>query len=508
MAFARATDDTSPEAALRRMALSMRSDTGGQRGGKPYTAEGFLAHLWAQDDALVAKGWKPITPWWRKEIERFFRSGARRWVARVGRRGIKSATVCRIAVAIATAQHWVLQPGEVGVVPLVSVSRDEASDRLTTIEAILNALGHKHDATADTIAMRTLPIEFRVRASSSKAGVGFTSVCMILDEVALWEASDDSADPARDVFASLNPTTATQPHAWTFLISAPWGTEDLHAEMYDRGDGDGQMVSYAPTWVANPTITEQQTHELEPDERLWERAFKALPGATISFALAPDEVSRAFADAPMPKVRGNRFVVIDASSLRADSFSWISGGEAHDGDKFMLAIDRVESLTYNTVKTMQMKEVVGLVADHAKDIGVTEVYGDQREEASLRSLFADVGITFISFAWSESSKMEAFTVLRRWLREQFIRGPHGATRLRKEMKAVQAIQTKRGTTQYPTNGKDELSALVTLAHAVIERRYFPPDNVVASAAAPELTPWQSEKQRFVPSGRANRVRGY
>ena len=70
----------------------------------------LLARFDALDRALVAAGFPPTSPWWRRELERFLRSGRRRWVIRAGRRAGKSSTLCRLAVAVALLYQLVARP--------------------------------------------------------------------------------------------------------------------------------------------------------------------------------------------------------------------------------------------------------------------------------------------------------------------------------------------------------------------------------------------------------------
>jgi hypothetical protein len=53
----------------------------------------------------------------------------------------------------------------------------------------------------------------------------------------------------------------------------------VHYQAFERGLQPDQICFYAPTWEANPTITEAQSHELEPDDPTWERQYKAIPAA-------------------------------------------------------------------------------------------------------------------------------------------------------------------------------------------------------------------------------------
>src|SRR5690349_11903298 len=82
--------------------LKLAKTTAAEPEAKPLDPDAFLAHFYAQEDRLLAKGFHRIPPWWRQELERFVRSGHRRWVVRSGRRGGKSTMLCRLSAAIVT----------------------------------------------------------------------------------------------------------------------------------------------------------------------------------------------------------------------------------------------------------------------------------------------------------------------------------------------------------------------------------------------------------------------
>jgi hypothetical protein len=349
-------------------------------------AVGFLARFDAMNAELVRHGLPPISQWWRKQIGRFFDAKRRRWVIRAGRRAGKSSTLCRLAVAWALWGTWAVPVGDIAVIPFVSVSKDEARARLRTIAAILKALGIDFAERGDEIELGgKRPVLFKALACTTDAVVGFTSIAIFEDEVAKWESRETGANPARAVDTSLAPTMATQPHAFRVLSSSPWSADDYHAELFDQGDTDHQLVSFAPTWVANPTITEAQTHELEPDPLVHAREYGAVPGATISAALDPADVASGFGRSPVG-VLGRGFLAIDASSLRGDAFAWIAGRESDAGELVVLEADAFEG---EQLRRVSMADVVSRVSERAKAWDVGRIFGDQREEASLRSMFAE-----------------------------------------------------------------------------------------------------------------------
>jgi hypothetical protein len=289
------------------------------------------------DKLLVLHGFPPTSPWWRRELERFVKSGRRRWVLRVGRRGGKSSTLCRLAVVVALWGEWSVPPGDTAVIPIVSVKREEASDRLTTVRAILNAIGVAHSIRGSDIDIPERRACISVTTCSLAGTIGFTSVMVFADEMATWRNTETGANPAEEVMASLRPTMATQPTAFEVCSSAPWGLDDLHAELFAAGEdnqafdegraklkGYGQIVSFAPTWEANPTITEEETHELEPDPRIWSRAYAAIPSESVTgdwFGIALDVAigSERCAEQVLPWVR--YLVAIDPAFQR-DHFGY------------------------------------------------------------------------------------------------------------------------------------------------------------------------------------------
>ncbi len=424
--------------------------------------DAFLAAYDRLDAALVAAGFPPTSPWWRAQLERFMRSGRRRWVIRAGRRAGKSSTLCRLAVAWALWGSWAVPPGDVAVIAFVSIDRDEAGARLRTIATILRTLGVAFAERGDELELPERSVVFRVVTCSIRGVVGFTSIAVFEDEMARWESRDPAANPAREVSAGLRPTMATQPTAFEVAVSSPWGTDDYHAELYDAGDTDHQVTSFGATWECNPTISEAATHDFEPDPRIWSREYAAVPGATVSAALDSNDIGATFARQLLGSLAGG-FVTIDASSLRGDAFTWIAGRETDQGE---LAVLEVGGWEGEELRHVSMATIVETIANKAKEHGARRVFGDQREEAALRELFAQQELQLVTFAWSEPSKDESVMLLRRMMREAKLSLCEHAT-MRRELTSMKARLVPSGRTRYETNGLDYASALITLMHAAV-----------------------------------------
>ena len=247
----------------------------------------FLAKYQELDAYLVTRGWPATSPWWMSIIGQFYKSGKRQLVDRVGRRGGKSSTLCRIAVVEALYGKHAVPPGDTGFIAFISHSKEEASQRLETIKAILNALGvaFREDTQERAIYLKGRPVAFKVYTATIAGVSGFTGILIVCDEVTKWRDKDTGANPATIVLTSVRPTLATQKNAKMILSSSAFSTMDAHYDAFEQGDTDLQMTAYAPTWLANPTVSEKETHQLEPDAHAWEREYKAIPQAETEESL-------------------------------------------------------------------------------------------------------------------------------------------------------------------------------------------------------------------------------
>jgi hypothetical protein len=480
-----------------------------------FDREAFIGRLDALDRVLTSHAFPATSPWWREQTARFVRSARRRWVVRAGRRAGKSSTLCRLAVGWALWGGWQVPPGDTAVIAFVSIDRGEASARLKTIAAILRALGVAFDERGDELELRDRRLVFRVVTSSIRGAVGFTSVAVFGDEVARWENREQSANPAKEVVGSLAPTLATQRAGFMVLSSSPWSTEDFHCEAFDRGDTAHQVTSFAPTWIANPTITEEQSHELEPDPRVWRREYAAEPSAALSAALDPEAIRDAHRPMPEGLVMSTRALGLDFSAGRGDACVWLAGawgwepgaeppylaGRASvyterdglipywepildaDGKQIpnpqftggqpLFVVSTINHVVGAFWQRLPSHELVGRIAADARAWGTSHVFGDQHSSYLLPDMFGGLGLGFSSIAWTNPLKVQAVGRLRRWLRDrQLILPPPtsspAAERLYRELLAFRERLTPSGAVTFQAAGgqhDDHVAALLTLAMA-------------------------------------------
>lgn len=469
------------------------------------------------DRRLVRAGFPPTSPWWMETLERYLRSGVMQLVARVGRRGGKSSTLCRLAVLLALAVKWPIPPGDIGFVVFVSVRTEDANARLTTIEAILRALGVAFRRSDATIYLEDRPIAFRCLPATVAAASGPTSIAVIADEVAKWRNADGTANPASEVLATLRPTLATMARhgARIVLSSSPFGLLDAHCEAFDRGDGPDQVVAFAESWIANPTLTEDETRRLEPNARVWSREYGAIPSASAAAAFDPADVDACFRPRADGLVLGTSILVVDPSSGRGDPFTWAAcrwawptiaqperqqrtpvhavvgadgmtrlfpiddgrtgGGPVIDRDRAVLIVEAVEGVDVK-FDASAAGAVYTRAAATARRYGARRAFGDQRDLLACHSEFARRSIRYESLAWTAESKRIGVEILRRWLADRRLVLPDHA-KLREQLIGFEARILPSGYETYAgrRGSHDDYCALLITA-ALAEHEGYLPDS--------------------------------
>jgi hypothetical protein len=222
----------------------------------------YGALLWVELKCIAA-GMHPMDPQWLWHFKEFYESGKIVDVGRFGLRAAKSVSVPRAIVAeiLYTARH--LEPGQLGVCPVMAQNQREAADRFSTFRTILRACGFADcsgsrseeeengftcsggGAAGSQIAMRDLeghPIEIRVYTASIAGAAGFTAIAGFTDETDLW-GKDQGANPAERVLEVLMTRLTTQPGARLHVMSATYYPTSAHARMIAEGDTPLQRVA-------------------------------------------------------------------------------------------------------------------------------------------------------------------------------------------------------------------------------------------------------------------------
>lgn len=424
------------------------------------------------DRDLVAAGHHALSPWWREQLQRFYaHPTARTLVARVGRGGAKSRTAVIVSLNEVLYGDWSVPPGEMHFWAFVSASRDEAAQRLTLIRRCLLDLEIPHDPVGEEIRLKEMPRGWRVFACQIGAVSGFRAFGRTGDELAKWRAADRFANPAEEVVTSLDAMCVTHPGSRSLLFSSPMGHTDYHAKRFKDGDTAHQLVCHAPTWIANPSVTEEHTHQLCPDPRMHAREYGAIPQAGSLTVFEPDAIEEAFKEPGAVPRPVERFGVIDASSGKKDAWTYGIASWCDVGGVQKLVFEKVEAFEGNFFKQLDGEAVVQAVADCMKSKGARDVHADQRESLMLRSAFLRNGLRFYEHPWTPPSKERAVSIVRRWLAEKRLILPMHE-KLRDELMDFEERIAPSGGFTFGARGSghdDFVALLITAAIADSER---------------------------------------
>lgn len=211
-----------------------------------------------------------------------------------GRRGGKTLVVAApivVALALSRFEHF-LAPGEYARVIAIGPKHVHVGQLIDGVEGILGRLGIKAATRDGEIEIGRALIQ--VTTADALGGRSGTALGVVLDELALFPTDEGSDGYDVEVLAAARPAMATIPHARLIAISTPWRRAGVHYETVRalHGKTSGSvLVARAPTWVLNPTVTEERTHELERDARRWRREYLGEPGEGEESFLSSDDVA-------------------------------------------------------------------------------------------------------------------------------------------------------------------------------------------------------------------------
>lgn len=276
------------------------------------------------EKTLVGKGFHPAGKWWTATLGKIFSHRPRLVVVRAGRRAGKSVHSSRGALHDTITRDWRIDPGDIGIIAIVSARRWQAEDRVKTLRKYVEALGYeivKPDNNARFDFVIPGKGTFSVRALSATGGdvVSGTFVAVICDEVARW-IDDRGFNPATEVIASIKPSLAST-GGIMWLISSPMGTQDAHAKEFNQGDSEHRLVFHAETWVANSELfTEEDCRALEPDDLIFRREYAAQPlaadgGLWLNSALLDVAIGAPFGESIDTVTGGDLAFMRDAAAI-------------------------------------------------------------------------------------------------------------------------------------------------------------------------------------------------
>ena len=376
--------------------------------------------------------WHPMSEFWRKAIARVYFFGSYEAVFRVGRRGGKSSTMCRVIAAEVAYGDHVESGGTTCVFAVIAQDRKEAKQRIETTAEILADCGVDCDPKAESIELPALNRAVRVY-TATKAGVsGFTAIGVLGDEVAKWRG-DDGKNPGKEVIESVRPTMATQPGARLWLISSPWSVDDPHYHAFEAADS-ARLAFWAHSWVSNPSLTEGRTKALEPDEQVWRREYAAIPMPSESTAFFQADFVDDACILDLPE--GHTVAAGGDLGFRNNSSALVIA-DATDGT-FRVLSDR-EWIPVE--KSLRPSDVINEMVQDMNAAGAESLCTDLSYIETVREHLEDTDIELIEFPNTNEGKVNAYLRVRALMAHGQIDLSRASAKLIRQLKQVRSKPT-------------------------------------------------------------------
>ncbi|TET74485.1 MAG: hypothetical protein E3J56_02315 [Candidatus Aminicenantes bacterium] len=309
----------------------------------------------------------------------------------IGARGGKSFTSALIACYMALfgdfSKH--LAKGERACVFCIATDKDQAKIVLDYIKGILEMFPDMIEKDLMWQVELKNRINISVKTCNYRAGRGFSTACIVLDELAFYR-TETSANPAEELMISLLPRLL--PNGLLIGISTPYGKfgylYEIYREHYGQEDSD-ILVWKAPTIVMNPTYQQSLIDRLLKRDKTKMRAeYGAEFREDVETYLSEEEidaVTRKGITGLLPAAGRRYFAFCDMSGGRKDYFALSIGH--NEGGKVI--IDRAEMR-----KPQDPAFVVEEFTAILKDYGLSRLQGDRYAGEWPRSAFDKRGIRY------------------------------------------------------------------------------------------------------------------
>lgn len=451
---------------------------------------------------LEAAGQHGLTPFWREQAARLYGGTADTLVAQVGRGGVKSGFASRVAINEVLAGDFEVPDGEIHYWIDVSENKAEAQQRLRQYESYLGVLGVPFERRGDEIVIPELRRGFLVRAFDSGKVAGFRALGGRADELA---KAANEIEEGRAVVSSLVAMSVThrRHRPKLLLLSAPTGKSNYHYSRWSEGDRSYQITTHAPTWVANPSISEEDTRALEPHEPTWLMEYAAIASEGVVGMFFGERALTLSIDPGRTQpgcILGGRHNIISTDTAFTET-----------GDRFGVSVQTHEEGPWSDERDQRELSRVFVHETHAwradrspRDMAARlrrevcdrydndHVATDQHEASSWKQLANDVGLKVDTYSWSggnrtlerddESvSKTQAFKTVRSAMLNGRVRLPDDPTLL-SELRTVYSELSHAGNEliRIPRSKGghgDRISALVMgVSLALLERPISMPQN--------------------------------
>lgn len=309
----------------------------------------------------------------------------------VGARGGKSYASALLAVHTALFRDWQkhLARGERAYVFCVATDRFQAKQVLSYIKGILELFPDEvaKDLTWEIELKNGITIS--VKTCNYRAGRGFSTCCVILDELGFYR-DEHSANPAEEILSSLLPRLL--PNGKLIGISTPYGKFGYLYQIYKDYFGKEQddiLVWKAPTKVMNPTFSDALIKRFFRRDKVAARSeYGGEFREDVSQFLTEEDVDAAMEDCEFRYAEKSITYIAfcDPSGGRQDAFT-LSIGHPENG---VVCIDRIEEIQ----APLDPDTVVSDFCKILKQYRIWQITGDRYAGEWVSSAFKKNGIKY------------------------------------------------------------------------------------------------------------------
>jgi hypothetical protein len=193
----------------------------------------------------------------------------------IGRRGGKSRVMALIAVFLACFRKYdhLLAPGQAARICILARDRNQAGEILSYVIGLLEAVpllnGLMVGPPGAEEVMLATRVVISVTSASYRAVRGYTLVAAVCDEVAFWQDSETSLNPAQEILRAIRPGMATIPNSLLVTASSPYARAGELYSIWRKHygvDGARVLVVKAPSLVMNPGLDPRIVDEALEDD--------------------------------------------------------------------------------------------------------------------------------------------------------------------------------------------------------------------------------------------------
>jgi hypothetical protein len=214
---------------------------------------------------------------------------------------------------------------------------------------------------------------------------------------------------------------------------------------FDLGETAHQQVAFAPTWIAHPAITEEETRRIEPDEDRWLREFGAVPfEGSDAGVFAPLLLDRATRDAlELPKQPGHHYVAWMDPGMRGNAWTFGIATNVERGDDEKRAIVLLREWIGTRAKPLDPFAVLGEIGAICERYGVPAVTTDGYQFDALAPIALRAGITLHLDSLTAAKKLDRYEGLQARLADGRVELPPHA-KMRTDLLSVRRRLTASG----------------------------------------------------------------